>query len=80
VIEVRNLGVNKGRAANEWLISRDWEFILAIGDDWTDEDTFFSMPEKAYTVKVGFGASNARYYVDFYIEVRRILRKLILGR
>ncbi len=80
VIEVRNLGVNKGRAANEWLVSKDWEFILAIGDDWTDEDMFFSMPEKAYTIKVGFGASNAKYYVDSYTEVRKILRKLISGR
>ncbi len=80
VIEVRNLGVNKGRAANEWLVSKDWEFILAVGDDWTDEDMFFSMPERAYTIKVGFGASNAKYYVDSYTEVRKILKKLISGR
>ncbi|MCD6362578.1 MAG: bifunctional alpha,alpha-trehalose-phosphate synthase (UDP-forming)/trehalose-phosphatase [Synergistetes bacterium] len=80
VIEVRNLGVNKGRAANEWLVNADWDFILAMGDDWTDEDMFFSMPERAYTIKVGFGASNAKYYVDSYTEVRRILRKLISGR
>ena len=40
VIEVRNSGINKGAAATEWLSGKTPEFILGIGDDWTDEDLF----------------------------------------
>jgi trehalose 6-phosphate synthase/phosphatase len=36
VIEVRPSGINKGAAAQEWLKDRAPDFILGIGDDWTD--------------------------------------------
>src|SRR6059036_3971213 len=43
VVEVRNAGVNKGAAALHWLAPETPDFILAIGDDWTDEDMFSVM-------------------------------------
>ncbi|NIO19762.1 MAG: bifunctional alpha,alpha-trehalose-phosphate synthase (UDP-forming)/trehalose-phosphatase, partial [Candidatus Aenigmarchaeota archaeon] len=53
VVEVKNVGINKGRAALRWISKKKWDFILAIGDDWTDEDTFAVLPESAYSIKVG---------------------------
>ena len=47
VIEVKNSGINKGRAARQWLAGRDFEFIIGIGDDWTDEYMFRELPESA---------------------------------
>ena len=61
VIEVRNSGVNKGTAAMEWLTGNAPDFILGIGDDWTDEDLFRALPPTAYSVRVGLDNTAARY-------------------
>ncbi len=80
VVEVRMAGINKGEAASFWLPKRRWKFILAAGDDSTDEDMFSVMPEHAFTVKVGIGPSRAKYYVDSPWELRRLLGELLLER
>ncbi|MCF6150529.1 MAG: trehalose-phosphatase [Candidatus Kuenenia sp.] len=61
VIEVRTAGVNKGTAGKYWIEKKHPDFILAIGDDRTDEDLFFALPETAYSIKVGKTPSFARY-------------------
>jgi trehalose 6-phosphate synthase/phosphatase len=76
VIEVRNAGINKGAAALEWLSGQTPEFILGIGDDWTDEDLFRALPATAYSVRVGVANTAARYYLGNHIAVRRMLREL----
>ncbi|KKQ96620.1 MAG: Alpha,alpha-trehalose-phosphate synthase/trehalose-phosphatase, partial [Parcubacteria group bacterium GW2011_GWC2_39_11] len=52
IVEVRCAGVNKGTAGLHWL-SENYDFILAIGDDMTDEDLFKVLPEKAFSIKGG---------------------------
>lgn len=79
VLEVRNAGVSKGTAATEWLAAVGAEFVLAIGDDWTDEDLFRALPTTAYSVRVGMGQTAARYYVKSPLAVRRLLRSLLEG-
>ncbi len=76
VIEVKNVGINKGLAAVKWLSRKEWDFILAIGDDWTDEDLFNVLPQKAYSIKVGLTYSKARYNVPSYQQVRNFLSYL----
>jgi trehalose 6-phosphate synthase/phosphatase len=77
VLEVRMAGVEKGTAATTFLTNGRYEFILAIGDDWTDEDLFRVLPDDACTVKVGIGISTAKYYLRNYEEVRRFLSDII---
>ena len=77
VIEVKVSGINKGTAASEFLYNNPTDFILAIGDDWTDEFLFKELPESAHTIKVGTGNSVAKYYVDSYKDVRQFLRSLM---
>lgn len=77
VIEVRNAEVNKGRAALEMIERERYDFILAIGDDRTDEDVFIVMPEYAFTIKVGSGNSNALTFVSSHLQVRPILQSLL---
>jgi trehalose-6-phosphatase len=36
----KNKNVNKGKATQKWLSKNEWDFVLALGDDVTDEDTF----------------------------------------
>jgi len=76
VVEVKNADVNKGRAAQKWLKTFKPDFALALGDDWTDEDTFKAMPENAITIKVGNTSSAAKYNVSTFKEVRGFLKSL----
>ena len=77
ILEVKSQGVNKGRAAEHWLAEQDWDFILAAGDDYTDEEMFSALPSEAYSIKVGFAASNARFNVDSVKEIRLLLKRLL---
>lgn len=78
VIEVRNAGVNKGAAALHFISHYNPDFILAIGDDWTDEDLFRVLPETAYSIKVGMTQSCARFNLHDQAEVVDLLQKLTL--
>ncbi len=76
VLEVRNPGINKGRAALRLVSGKKWDFILAVGDDRTDEDLFAVLPESAYSIKVGVGPTRARYSLDNVAAVLNLLKKL----
>ncbi len=76
VIEIKNSGINKGRAAQKRLQGKKYDFIIAMGDDWTDEFTFRAMPDEAITIKVGTKSTRAKYYVDNYMNIREILKQL----
>ncbi len=76
VLEVKNTSINKGKAILHWLTEEDYDFIFVIGDDWTDEDMFEVVPKDAYTVKIGFGMSKAKYRLEGPREVRMLLRKM----
>ncbi|HJT75045.1 MAG TPA: trehalose-phosphatase, partial [Chitinophaga sp.] len=78
VIEIKNVEINKGKATRTWLADREFDFILAIGDDHTDEDIFKALSPEDVTIKVGSQVSAARYYLRNYQEVRAFLRSLIL--
>lgn len=76
VIEVKNSGINKGRAAARQLTGEKYDFVMALGDDWTDEYTFGAMPDDALTIKVGTKSTRARYYIDSVGSVRELLKEL----
>jgi trehalose 6-phosphate synthase/phosphatase len=79
VIEIKNSGVGKGRAALRW-ISQDqeeWDFILAAGDDRTDEDLFEVLPNSAFSIKIGLGHSQARFNLNSVQEMRLLLKELV---
>jgi trehalose 6-phosphate synthase/phosphatase len=76
VIEVKSAGVNKGTAAMRWIYDDDFHFILAIGDDWTDEDLFAALPESAYSLKVGMAQSYAKANIRDHKETLRLLEEL----
>jgi trehalose 6-phosphate synthase/phosphatase len=77
VIEVKNVEINKGRAAITWLQDRHFDFVMAIGDDHTDEDIFKALAEDTISIKVGSQVSAARYYLRNYQEVRHFLATLV---
>jgi trehalose 6-phosphate synthase/phosphatase len=76
VIEVKTGGINKGIAALQFLKNKDFDFIFAIGDDWTDEYMFRELPESAHTIKVGLNHTAAKYKVESVSAVRNFLAEL----
>jgi trehalose 6-phosphate synthase/phosphatase len=77
ILEVKSQAVNKGRAAEHWLAEQGWDFILAAGDDYTDEEMFNVLTSEAYSIKVGFTASKARFNVDGVRQIRLLLKRLL---
>ena len=76
VIEVKAGGINKGVAAMRFLKDQEFDCILAIGDDWTDEYMFRELPENAITIKVGLKNTAAVYNVESVGAVRALLKLL----
>jgi len=77
VVEIKNSEIDKGRAATVWLNKHPSDFVMACGDDWTDEDTFKVMPDSAYTIKVGTTSSAAKYRVTDFHDIRKLLKSLL---
>ncbi len=77
VIEVKNTEINKGKAVLTWIDEHRPEMIIAIGDDYTDEDIFKVVPEQAVTIKVGSNISAAKYFVNSHRDVRKLLKGII---
>jgi len=76
VIEIKPAGMNKGIAALNTLADQKYDFIMAVGDDWTDEYLFELLPEDAITVRVGLKRTHARYKCESYKDVRKLLNRL----
>lgn len=74
VIEVKNGGINKGTAAQYVIKDEEFDDIVAIGDDWTDEYMFKGLPNDAVTIKVGLANTHANYKLESVTAVRKLLR------
>jgi trehalose 6-phosphate synthase/phosphatase len=76
ILEIRPDTLHKGTVIGE-LLKDNPDFVLALGDDYTDEDIFTTLPETAYTVKVGHGRTAARYRISGIRTVQEFLGKFI---
>src|SRR3981081_961236 len=47
VVEVKKIEINKGKAALMLIDNDDYDFILALGDDYSDEDIFRALPDSS---------------------------------
>ncbi len=81
VIEVRPLGVNKGRALKT-VMQRfgELDFIFAAGDDRTDEDLFATLPVSAYAVKIGRAVSLAPHRLATPAQLINVLKLIARAR
>jgi trehalose 6-phosphate synthase/phosphatase len=74
IVEVRPAWANKGEALDRLLVaSNNPDFILAAGDDRTDEDLFERLQSDAWTVHVGPGSTRASFVVADFERFRRVL-------
>ena len=77
MVEVKPTEYSKGSEVQRILNQRSYDFILAIGDDVTDEDMFRALPEKAVTIKVGYACDDARYNLLGQKDVLPFLSNLL---
>ncbi len=76
IVEVKSPHHTKGSEAIRLLKDKDYDFILAIGDDTTDDDTFRELPTTAYTIKIGNISEVARYNLRIQSRVLPFLKQL----
>lgn len=77
-VEVKSLWANKGQVYSRLLLSGTVpDFIMAAGDDVTDEDLFARLPESAWTIHVGRNQSRAKYYLSNPDEMIALLAQLL---
>ena len=77
-VEVKSLWANKGQVYSRLLLSGAVpDFIMAAGDDVTDEDLFARLPESAWTIHVGRNQSRAKYYLSNPDEMISFLAQLL---
>ncbi len=75
-VEVRSSRVSKGTFYQTQLAKEPWDFILAFGDDWTDESLFSVLPPSSASVRIGLTASTARFNVETPEEALSLLERL----
>jgi len=79
IIEIKSTDSNKGSEARRLLAKDDYDFVMAIGDDITDEDMFAALPEDAVTIKVGHSSKVSHYNIPTQRRNLEFLRKLAGG-
>ncbi|OHB69151.1 MAG: trehalose-phosphatase, partial [Planctomycetes bacterium RBG_16_43_13] len=77
VVEIRNSGISKGTAGLYWIAKDEFDFIMAVGDDWTDEDLFKVLPKTAYSIRVGMASSHAKWNLHNPLETVQLLEQLV---
>lgn len=76
VVEIKPNEINKGYAASELEAVYPAGFVLAAGDDYTDEDMFRALPPESYTIKVGPGDTKARFQLSSVDDMMQLLEEL----
>lgn len=79
VIEARAIEANKGSFARWFLDTHNSDkskFVIAIGDDKTDEDLFHAVPYDSATIKIGGGESRAQYRLASQKDLLPFLTKI----
>lgn len=77
IVEVKYSDCSKGGEALRLLEEDHYGFVMAIGDDTTDEEMFTALPPGAITIKVGKTSSVASYNLPQQDQVITFLTNLI---
>lgn len=77
IVEIKYNDINKGSGANRIISEGESDFVLAVGDDTTDEEMFSALPEMAETLKVGKNSSVAKYNIPTQSQTVSFLESLV---
>lgn len=77
IVEIKSPEYNKGSEVKRLLEKNEYDFVLAIGDDTTDEDMFYALPPDGISIKVGNFSPAAKYRIPLQSAVIPFFQKLI---
>ena len=77
IIEIKRTGYDKGTAALNFIGNAEFDCIIAIGDDRSDEDIFRCLPPDSITIVIGIRASMANYNLKNQLDVKQFIEHLI---
>lgn len=77
MVEVKSPDCNKGSEVERLLANRRYDFVMAMGDDTTDEDMFQALPAKAVTIKIGNVSKAANYNLPAQSDVLPFLQSML---
>lgn len=76
IVEVKSGDISKGSESKRLIGKGNYDFIMAIGDDTTDEEMFMALPQGAITIKVGQSSNAALYNLPTQQQTISFLNKL----
>lgn len=79
IIEVKPAFLNKSVIAKDFTDKYPSDFILAAGDDATDDDLFGALPAHAHTIKIGTNNSYAKHQLGSSAKLVDLLRLIVKG-
>ncbi|MDD2475784.1 MAG: bifunctional alpha,alpha-trehalose-phosphate synthase (UDP-forming)/trehalose-phosphatase [Dysgonamonadaceae bacterium] len=77
IVEIKSPDYHKGSEIERLLKNSSYDFIMAIGDDTTDDDMFRALPEGGISIKVGDYSEVAQFRLPWQDEVVPFLEGLI---
>lgn len=77
IVEVSSIYVNKGAAMERFMREGQYDLGFCAGDDQTDETMFRLQRDDALSVKIGEGATQARYRARDPRRFRALLRRIL---
>lgn len=79
IVEIKYPQFTKGSEVNRLLKDKEYDFIMAMGDDVTDEDMFNALPLGSYTIKIGTLSESARFNLLNQTDTLPFLRRMAGG-
>ncbi len=76
IVEVKPNNISKGIEASRLVENGNFDFIMAVGDDATDEEMFLALPQNTITIKVGKNSNTAKYIIPTQKQTLVFLKEL----
>lgn len=77
VLELVPANINKGVVSLDLFNAKPYDFVLAAGDDVTDENMFTNLPSDTFKVKIGKKKTAAEFYTRNYSSFLSLLSKFL---
>jgi trehalose 6-phosphate synthase/phosphatase len=77
IIEVKPSEYTKGTAIRNHFDFNSYDFIMAAGDDTTDEDMFSVLPRRAITIKIGKPSEKSKFTLASVADLIQFLKLFI---
>ncbi len=77
IVEIKSPDFSKGTEAKRLMAKDNFDFVMAIGDDVTDDDMFHALPDDAITIKIGENSDYAKYNLAAQRLTLPFLRSLL---